>query len=227
MTLSEMISRVRRSLPSLTVESASDDVIRGELNIGVNEVNRRCQVYRGYTEFNFVPEQQLYKLNEVCPRYQGITKNGIWWKDDSGKFKYRVAKTMRWLDSQIPNWRDAPSGIPFWYFIENSFIGFYQKPSGSQKVRIHHLMSPVPMDNGSNYPWENTSSELTSLQSLDDAIIAYAVLKLSPAIGQDNKETPAEALFAREIAKAMQQIRRRPDLMSDVDSFMRLDSNLT
>ena len=226
MTLGEMISRVRRALPALTVESCSDDIIRGELNIGCNEINRRAQIYQGYTEFNFVPEQQIYSLADVCPKYLGIVKSGIWWQDNSNTFKYRISKTRRWLDTNIPTWRDAPSGIPFWYWLDGDELGFYQKPSGAQKVRIYHLMLSTPMDNVNNYPWMNKTNEVTAFQAMDDAIIAYAIWKLSPAVGKEAKETPEEALFQRQITIGMQTIRRRKDLTSDVDSYMRLDSNL-
>lgn len=223
MNCGEMLNRLRRAIPSLTVESASDDVLRGELNIAVNEVNRWAQAYTGYTEFNFVPEQQLYPISQYVPRYLGITKSGVWWQDASSTFQYRIAKTMRWLDLTIPNWRDAPSGQPFWYFIDGNNIGFYQKPSTAYKVRVHHLMKAIPMDNNNNYPWENTTTELTALQPLDDAIVAFARFRLSPAVGKEGNENPIWQEYLREINKAMQQIRRRKDLTSDADSFERVE----
>ena len=227
MTCGEMISRVRRQLPMATVESISDDIIRGELNIGVNYVNRKAQVFKGYTEFNFVPEQQIYQLSIHVPTYLGTTKDGVWWQDGSGTFKFRISKTIRWLDSNIPNWRDAPSGVPFWYWFDGDDLGFFNKPSTAYKCRVYHLKKATAMGNNDNYPWNNTTVEVTSLQPLDDAIISYAIWKLSAAVGKDSKETPEEALFGREILKGMQEIRRRKDLTSDVDTFMRLDTNLT
>ena len=226
MTLGELVLRVRRQLPAATVESIPDSTIWGELNIGVNYVNRKAQVYQGYTEFSFVLEQQIYSISDIAPNYLGIVKSGIWWKDDSDTFKYRIATTRRWLDSKIPNWRDASSGVPFWYWIDGDELGFYVKPSTAWTCRIYHLMKAVSMDNANNYPWKNTTTEVTSLQPLDDAIVSYAIWKLSAAVGKDSNATPEEALFLREIQKGMQEIRRRKDLTSDVDAFMRMDTNL-
>ena len=227
MNLGEMILRVRRQLPAATVESVPSEVITTELNIGVNYVNRAVQVYQGYTEFNFVPEQQVYSLATVVPSYLGIVKSGVWWKDDSGTFKYRIAKTRRWLDSNIPNWRDATSGVPFWYWVDGDELGFYLKPSTAWACRVYHLKKATAMDNNSNYPWMNSTTEVTALQPLDDAIISYAIWKLSAAVGKDTRETPEEALYLRELQKGMTQVRRRKDLMADVDSFMRMDNSLT
>lgn len=226
MTCGEMIARIRRQLPAATVESISDDDIRTELNIGVNEANRWTQVYKGYTEFSFVPEQQIYSLSEYVPDYLGITKTGVWWQDASEKFQFRVSKTIKWLDLHIPNWRDAGSGQPFWYWIDGDELGFYQKPSTAYTVRMYHLKKATSMDNNNNYPWKNTTTEVTAFQGIDDAIIAYARMRLSPAVGKDGNENPLYQEFIREINKARQQIRRRKDLMADLDTYERLEGKL-
>lgn len=224
MTLGDMIDRVRRLIPQATVESFSDVVITQELNFAVDAVNRATQVYAGYTEFESVAEKQIYSLSEYVPNYLGLTKSGVWWEDAGGSFKYRVAKTIRWLDTYIPNWRDASSGEPFWYWVDGDDLGFYRKFSAVRTVRVYHLMKSKKMDNKDNYPWKNTTSEVTAFQSLDDAIIAYARWKLLPSVGKD--ETPEEAYYKRELKKGMIEVRRRKDLIADVDAVMRLSNSL-
>ena len=223
MRLQDFIARIRRQIPSLTVESMSDAEITTELNISVNEINGLTQIYQGYTEFNFVPEQQIYKLSDVCPNYLGVTKNGVWWQDASGTFQYRIAQTITWLDKTIPNWRDAQSGGSFWYWINGNDLGFYPKPKEAYKCRIHHLMKATPMDNANNYPWLNTTTEVTAFQPLDKAIVALTRMRLSPSVGKEGNENPLEQEFKRELKDGMQVIRRRKDLLADNNYYQRID----
>jgi len=220
MNLGMMTNRVRRQLPSATVESVSDQSIWDELNLGVDECNRYTQVYKGYTEFSSVANQQIYALSTYVPKYLGITKGGCWYLVGTS-LKELFPKTIRWMDLNIRNWRDLSAAEPQWYWAEGDDLGLYPKPSTASTLRIYHLKKSIPMDNANNYPWENTTTEITALQAMDNAIIAHAKWKLSTAVGKEQDTFYAE--FIREIQKAQTQIRRRPDIASHWDNFIRID----
>lgn len=223
MTLGQMISRIRRQLPAATVESVSDSDITNELNHGVDECNLIAQVFWNTTTINLAAEQQTYSLSVYVPGYLGLMKSGVWYFNSSGTSKYLFAKTLRWFDLYQRNWRDLTSGEPTWYWIEKDELGLYPKPSESNTLKVYHLKQATAMTANDNYPWNNTTSELTSLRAFDNAIIAYAKWKLSPAVGKDDKEDFNLKEFQYEVTKASQQVKRRRDLMSDYDYYMRVD----
>ena len=224
MKLSEMIYRTRRRLPSATIESVSDQEIIGELNRGVDECNRLAQCYLGYTEFPSVIGKQIYSLSGDVPRYLAISKDGCWFKATTS-FKELFPKTIRWLDLFIRNWRDLGNAEPQWYWVQGNDLGLYPKPNVVGTLRVYHLKNSIPMDNLNNYPWENTTNEITALQGFDDAIVAYACWKIAPAVGQTGLENPYYAEFVREVHKGQTQTRRRPDISSHWDNYIRLDQN--
>lgn len=224
MTLGQMIQRIRRQMPSLTEESAPDQVLTDELNHACDEINLLAQSYHDYTEFSTVAEQQIYHISTYVPRYLGMKKNGVWWYTSAGASWYLFPKSLKWLDLNIRNWRDSASATnPTWYWIEDDDLGLFPKPSGVNTVRIYHLMKAVPMDNLSNYPWYNTTTENMALRPFDNALVAYARWALSPAAAQPSSEDPLYNRFLAEVNKARTQANRRPDFTSDFDYFERID----
>ena len=71
------------------------------------------------------------------------------------------------------------------------------------------------MSSGDHYPFTGSSTEITALTPLDDAIVAYARWKLSPAVGAVTDADLREQEFLKECRKGAMQIKRRPDLTSD------------
>lgn len=224
MNLGAFVSRIRRQMPSATVESISDAELWSEINLAVDECNRYAQVYKGYTEFSSVVGKQIYPLSQYVPNYNGISKDGCWYLVGTS-LKELFPKTIRWLDLWIRNWKDMTNGEPQWYWVEGNDLGLYPKPATSSTLRIYHLLKATPMDNSNNYPWTNTTSEVMALQPMDGAIVAYVRWKISSAVGQPGQSDPLYSEYLREIKRAQTQIRRRPDIMSHWDSFVRIDNN--
>ena len=224
MKLTELISRVRRQIPSATVESVSDDIITSELNHGVDECNLLAEVYKSYTEITLTAEKQIYSLSEKVPNYLGIAKNGVWYFNSSGVSKYLFAKTIRWLDLYMRNWRDLTSGEPQWYWIDGDDLGFFRKPDQANKAWVYHLMKSTPMDSNDNYPWFNKTTE-SIFRPFDNAITAYAVWALSSSVGKENTKSALWQEFIMQLTKATQQVKRRRDLVSDYDYYLRIDGH--
>jgi hypothetical protein len=153
----------------------------------------------------------------------GITKSGVWFFDSAGKSKYLFPKTRRWLDLYIRNWRDQGSGDPNWYSIEGDELLLFYTPDAARTVRVHHLKKSTPMDNLDNYPWWNRPTELTALRFYDNAIIAYAIWMLSPALMDKENRNYYEQQFYAKVKMANSQCKRHPDMTTDYDYFIRPD----
>lgn len=232
MMLQEMILRVRQQIPSSGSTGDMQDVtIQNVLNQGVVKVNLATRAYKTEVRVTNTPNQQTYSLSSICPGYLTMEKSGVWWFDASGSSQRMWPKTRRWLDNFIVNWRDqAPVTVPTWYWHDGDELGFYpastQQSSNVKKdFLVQYLLRPAPMSGGNNYPWNNGTSELTALACFDDAIIAYAVSKLCPAVFDKEGRNYYDEQFKNEIKIGLAQVKRQPDLVTDYDYYIRLDVN--
>lgn len=224
MNLGQIRSRVKRQLPQATGESIDDPTINFEINHSVDEINLIAQCYKSTFTFQTVANQQQYSLSTVCPGYLGIDKTGVWFFDDNGDSKYLYTKTKRWLDLNIINWRDQGStSVPTWVWTEEDVLGFQPAPSGVNDVTVDGLVISTPMDNDNNYPWWNQTNEFTTLRCFDNAICAYAVWKLAPAVMDKEGRNYYEELFYKEVKKASIQVKRKWNMTSDLDYYIRPD----
>lgn len=226
MNLGQLRNRVKRQIPQATGDSINDGTINDELNHGVDEVNLMIMAYKTFKDIQNVPNQQVYSLSTICPGYLSMSKSGVWWFDQNGKSKRVYSKTIRWLDNFLQNWRDqAPGIIPTWYWHENDDLGFQPAVSlaGSSSAnffRVHYLVEASPMTQDANYPWWNRSNELSALRAADNAIVAYAVWKLSPAVLDKEGRNYYETQFEKECKKASAVIKRQWDLTSSPEYYI-------
>jgi len=224
MTLGEMIERVRRQLPSATVESVSDAIITSELNVAVNKTNIITRVYKGYKDFTLTVNKQTYSLlTDVDSNYIGREKRGVVYYNASSESSLLIPKTAKWLDLSIPNWRDASASEPQYYYIDADDLVLYPKPSVANTLRVHFVKKATAMDDNDNYPWFNLPTGSGVLESLDDAIVAYAVWKLSPAVGKEAQKPSLEDEFLRYCQMGKTQINKAPDLTSDDDYEIKIN----
>lgn len=229
MNLGEFITRVRQQIPASGSTGDMQDVtIQNTLNQGVVKVNLITRAYRTYVSVPNVPGQQLYSLSSICPGFLSMEKSGVWWFDTLGKSHRIWPKTRRWLDNFLVNWRDqSPVTIPTWYWHDGDELGFYpasnqQSTNANKDFRVHYLLRPTPMGGNNNYPWNNGITELTALACMDDAIIAYAVSKLAPAVMDKEGRNYYDGMFEKECKIGMAQIKRQFDLTTDYDYYIRL-----
>lgn len=215
MKLSQFITRIKIQVPNI---GADDDAITDLLNKGCDQVNLLTKVYRGYTDFNIVADQAIYNFSTIAPTYLGMDKKGVYLKDSNNNWVELYPKSKDWLAENYPDWLNADSvAMPQWYYVEADELGFYQPPSTSLSSggRIYHLKKRTDMSSGDHYPFTGSSTEITALTPLDDAIVAYARWKLSPAVGAVTDADLREQEFLKECRKGAMQIKRRPDLTSD------------
>lgn len=224
MNLAAMTTRVRQQIPaSGGIGDMSDATIQTTLNQGVVKVNLVTQCYQTYIKIANTPATtgipQQYSLSQICPGYLAMSDSGVWWFTTSGASQIMYVKTRRWLDTYVPNWRDQSpvASNPTWYWHDGDQLGFY--PGSTQQSTlpqldfwIYYLLFPTAMGGPNNFPWTNGLTELTALNCMDDAIIAYAVWKLCPAVLDKEGRNYYEIQFKAECQAGSAQVKRQPDL---------------
>lgn len=224
MNLGQFIARVQRQIPQVTGSTVDQTQIIFELNHACDEINLLAKVLVGTVSANLPASSKYteFSLSAMFPSYLGIDKTGIWFFDPSGVSHYVYSKTKRWLDINIRNWRDSQgSTIPQWVYIRNDIFALYPFVNvPGNIVTVDCLLKAQPMTANSNYPWTNGTTEMTTLRAFDNAIVAYAIWKLAPAVVDKEGRNYFETQFYKEVKKGMIQVHDRSDLVSDVDYIM-------
>ncbi len=232
MTLGEMTTRVRQQIPASGGSGdMSDLTIQNALNQGVVKVNLITQCYQTVVKVANTPAvagtPSQYSLSSICPGFLGMADSGVWWFQTNGSSQVMYPVTRRWLDLYVPNWRDQSpvADNPTWYWHEQDQLGFYpgstqQSSNANLDFWIYYLLFPTPMGGPNSYPWTNGATEFTALTCMDDAIIAYAVSKLAPAVMDDNGRNYYDQQFKQECQTGAMQARRKPDLTSTYDYYI-------
>lgn len=229
MNLGDMTTRVRQQLPQAGGTSDTLDItIQNALNQGVVKVNMITQCYQTVVKVANTPATagvpQQYSLSVICPGYLSMVDSGVWWFQTDGSSQIMYPVTRRWLDLNVPNWRDQSpvSGNPTWYWHEGDQLGFYpgstQQSTESQlDFWIYYLLFPTAMGGPNNFPWTNGLTEFSALRCMDDAIIAYAVSKLAPTLMDKEGRNYYDLQFKQECQAGAAQFRRKPDMTSTYD----------
>lgn len=221
-----MITRVRQQLPNSGSSGDMPDLtIQNALNQGVVKVNLITQCYQTYVKVANIPAvagtPSQFSLSSICPGYLTMMDSGVWWFQTNGSSQIMYPVTRRWLDLYVPNWRDQSpvSGNPTWYWHEGDQLGFYpgstqQSTNANLDFWVYYLLFPTPMGALNNFPWTNETTEFTALNCMDDAIIAYAVSKLAPAVMDKEGRNYYDQQFKAECQTGAAQVRRKPDMTS-------------
>lgn len=232
MNLGQMTTRVRQQIPASGGSGdMADTTIQAALNQGVVKINLITQCYQTYVKVQNIPAvagtPQMYSLSSICPGFLTMMDSGVWWFQTDGSSQIMYARTRRWLDLYVPNWRDQSpvSSNPTWYWHDGDNLGFYpgstqQSTNAALDFWVYYLLKPTDMGGPDNYPWTNASTELTALTCMDDAIIAYAVSKLAPAVMDKEGRNYYDLQFRQECQLGAAQLKRQPDLTTAYGYFI-------
>lgn len=229
MTLNQLILRFRILVPDAKTSVISDANVTTMLNEGVDKINLIAKIYKGNVTFTMTENDQDYNLSTVASRFLGPDKVPARFLNSDSVYKRMWPKSRVWIEKKIENWLDADAGDPQYYWFDGDEFWCHPKPSATRAVgfKLYGLLSAVPMDNGSNYPWTNTTSEIKAFRPMDLAIVAYARWQISPALGKDAKGNNALGAldykgFLEEVNRGMRQVKRRPDAVSDESYGMKV-----
>lgn len=218
MKQSQFLNRLKLQIPNIKETGYTDSQLVELINEGVDQVNLLAKVYQTFTDFDVVADQQIYELSTIAPTFLGAVKKRAYLLDDNSEWQPILPKTKDWIENKYRQWLNAESvSLPNWYWIEGDELGFYPPPdiAVTDGGRLFHLKKSTPMSSDDHYPWTGSATQITAFIPLDDAIIAYARWKLSPAFGAVSDVDLREKEFIKECAKGAKQVKRRPDLTSD------------
>lgn len=219
-----MRTRVYNTIPQATAQTITPSAVNTELNNGMNKVAEDTECYRGTFTCTTQANQAQYSLSAICSGYINIWKPGVWFFNASGKSIFLYPKTKRWLDNFIQNWRDGSSvAVPTWVVIDGDALIFNPAPSLASVFTVDAVKYGSAMTSDANFPWTNSATEITSLRCLDDAIIAYAIMKLAPAVFDNEGRNYYESVFEKAVQNGMKKLRRRWDMTSSYDYYIRPD----
>ena len=225
MKLSDLLQRLKLAIPNINQTGAEDTYLTELLNQACNNFLLLTKVWETHTDFNIIAEISEYDLSVIAPTYLGTSKKGVFFKDSNDKWQYVIPKTQAWLSEIYPDYLNASSSaIPQWYYIEGNTLGFHP-PNSTTKTnggRLYHLKKSNDMSGNDDYPFSGSSVEITAFLPADDALIAYAKWKMSPAFGQVSDQDLREREYLNECRKAAKQIKRRRDLTNDSDHKLKL-----
>lgn len=224
MNLGQMRTRVYNTLPQATSSTILPSTINGELNNGMNKVAEITECFRGTAICSTQTGIGQYSLSALIPGYINIWKPGVWFFDTNGKSRKLWPKTKKWLDNFLINWRDSAAvAVPTWVVIDGDALIFQPATSGVNQFSVDCNKYGSPMTQDTNFPWNNSIAELTALRAMDDAIIAYAIWRLAPAVFDDEGRNNYEKEFEIQCKTGMSILRRRWDMTSDYDYYLRPD----
>lgn len=218
MTLDQFRSMIRLQVPGAKAAVITDANLDILINKGVDDVNSFTQALQGDKQFNAIAEQQEYNISsEVADNFFMMDEGGIWWNEGtttSPRWKELFPKTDAWLTRYRPQWREEGSGDPEFYIVKRDIIRIIPKPSASltNGFWIYYIKTAPNMTVGENYPFTNTTTEITAFRDLDDAIIDYVRWKLARPLGKDNEGTISEGDYYKNLSTAKLKLNRRPDI---------------
>lgn len=218
MKLSQFLTRLKLDLPNIGEKGVSDANFTDFLNEACDQVNLVCKAYKGFTNFNVEASRQIYSLAANVPSFLGKDKRGLFFLDSNSKWKDLIPKTEAWLSEKYPDYLNASSvPVPQWYWIDGDDLGLYPPASTAlaSGARLYHLKKATPMTLDTHYPFSGSTTELTALKPLDEAILAYVSWKVRPSFGAVTDIDLGERRFLTACRKGAMQIRRSPHLSHD------------
>lgn len=139
-TLKELRSIVYRKLGDPAMRNPAYDI--KDINNCINEAQKEISIWTHscYAEYlaSSVAEQQEYDFGDIGGTDEQLAERTIRvrFKVNNTTWTIMVAKTKSQLDEDYPNWLNASSGDPGYFWIHDDFLGFYPKPDASYTSAI-------------------------------------------------------------------------------------------
>ena len=224
MKLSEFKTRISIAIPNIGQLGISDISMTSLINQACNAVNLMVKAYTDDTEFSVVANQKEYDLSVVAPSFVGRDKRGCFFKVD-GVWKKIEPRSEAYLSQYNQNYLNSLSvPVPQYYYIKGNTFGLEPAADTAQVngIKLFHVKRAVDMTNEDHYPYSGSTTEITALLPLDEAIIAWCKWRIAPAYGTVTDVDLKEREFMTACNRAEKQIGATPDI--SMSSFNRMRS---
>ena len=229
MNLSNLRKLCRLSVPAAKksrITTPSLDLIINEV---VKDINARLKLLNQDEKFNVVADQYRYDLSdseETVTRFSKIDNLGLYWNAGSATspdWKRLYSKTVKWLDKNFPQWRDADSSNPMYYAKKGRYLYICPTPDTalSSGFWLYYIQNPVPMSSNSSYPFGGTV-EISEYSILTDAIIAGVRATILPMIGKPEQRQQAFTEYLNIIELKRRVLREILDITSTKEARIKI-----
>jgi len=128
MKLSDLRTLIRTLVPSANKNAVKDTLLDLLINKGVREVNNATFAYPGEEYFDIQENINTYDIRDDISDFVGIGPGGLWMNKGSASspnWTQLSGVTRAFLDKKYPNWPNASSGTPLFYFVKAGEIVVY------------------------------------------------------------------------------------------------------
>lgn len=226
MTLSDLRTLIRASVPGAKTSVVSNTVMNLLINKAVDDVNKRGAVYQANDTFDVEADVKTYTLSDKVSEYYGMDESGLWWNDGSANnldWKRLTSMSRRTLDDQYPEWKNEDADDPLRCVIEGDELIVDPTPQSAlaDGFWIFYTKKAVYMTNDTHYPFTGSTTEIATYRIFDDPIMDYVKWKLAAMVGKYQKGVTTEAGYDKSILIALKLFRRRLDISANPGLRMR------
>jgi hypothetical protein len=219
MTLENLRTMCRAMIPTATAQKVSEPFLDLLINEGVKDIAAYTACLKDNTKFNVTEDVDEYNLSTLIPSYIVPDKPGLWWNDGT-LWKKLNPRTIAWLDSNRPNWRNLESSDPQDYSIDSGIVTLVPTPDTTlaNGLWLYHGKKPTPMTDKSHYPFSGSTTEYAYLSMFDLSIVYYVKWKIEPMVSMENSEDLTEMNYKKEREEKFMLLKRRPDVSASDDT---------
>lgn len=216
MYLSQLRTLCKAMIPgSKGIDNATIDLI---INEAVNDINTFAVCLKANSKFDVVADEDEYNLSVELANYLTPDKSGLWFYNGT-IWRPVYPRTLKWLDENVPNWRNRDSGSPFYYSVDGDVLTVSPPPetSGTDYFWFYYGKKASPMTLESHFPFSGTEVEFTHLSMFNMAIVKYVKWILDPMLNKDQDANLSYQEYLRERAEKKALFERRIDIVHAAD----------
>lgn len=218
MKLEDLISLCRLYVPEVDSTVISDANTTIILNIAAQKFVYLAEALPGSTLFNAVADKQIYNLSTYVTTYAKPRPEGLWWYDSANSSWVRLkGRTIKWLDVELPKWRDVSSGNPEYYSIDGDEILVYPKPDTAYTngFKLYHFKVSKDMEAGFYLFSGSDTLRYPFLVNYEEDLIDYYKYRAKQIMGYGSDAQEALTMFNAKASKARLELKTRIDLADD------------
>lgn len=221
MTLLQLRTLVRAFVPGAKIAVVTDAVLDLLINKATDDLNEFGLLLESSASFDIVANQSQYNFSDIAPDFYKMDKTGIEWNQvDNTNPDWKEIRPVNklWLRKYRPNWRTESAGSPEVYWADQNAIYLIAKPEDSLTDGgiINYIAKSIYMTDSGHYPFSGSTTEITALRGLDDAIIDYCRWKLTAVLGKvEVAGLISQKEYTEQRREKINLVKSRIDIMSD------------
>lgn len=217
-TRSDLRAIVRRD-PDLTTDAISNADLNTVLNEGALDLAQRGDAFIRTATFSSVASTQEYVLSGASAQVSNFLDlyypaGAMSYTDANSKVKvspnHFTIVSEKWLNLHLPAWRDASASDTLQHvylaFDSNGYLvlGVYPKSKTAitNAFKLWYKSRGADMSGDGNYPWTNSTTNLTHTEPWQKAIAHYASWRIHAEITK--KATKAEEFLALYVTESVE-----------------------